>query len=150
MSTDPHGILYYGIKLGSEWPLEEKMDSETEEDTNGYFEISEAWEEDHCPTKPQSSDYRAPECGEWRSRLQEWKKGPQNVVADWTGCEDYKCYCIHAEGLEIKVEWDEQEELPEHVNKGPMTEHDEWIRKFCERFGLPYSQPKWHVASLYF
>ena len=69
---------------------------------------------------------------------------------NWSGTKSYHRYYVHAAGLEMKVEWDEQKEVPAEMMMRNFPEHDEWIRKFSERFNLPYSQPKWYLASLYF
>lgn len=148
MSTDPSAILYYGIKLGEEWPLTGK---DAPDAPLGYYEISEAWVEKYRPPQPtDTSNYRSPEWDAWRALFREWQKTPQNIEVNWSGAEDCECYYVHAVGLKIEVEWNEQAEIPLDLMTRNLAEHDEWIKRFCECYGLPYSQPRWHLASRYF
>ncbi len=143
MSTDPHGILYYGIDLGG-------VDRDTyRESSYDDYQMTEDWGESYKPAKPENKDYSSPEWHEWRSKLREWEKSLQNVVCRWYGAEQCERYVVHCAAMEKRVEYDEQIDLGE-CNLGTHPEADEWIKKFCERFKVPYKQPTWHLASLYF
>lgn len=139
MSTDAKALIYYGF------PLEDWDDPEFL-----YHELNETWEKQRRPTEPEDkSSYRTPEWDEWRTEMREWEASPENVKIDWSGCENDESYYVHAEGLEVSVEWGEQKPLAE-VDLLSQPEADKFIREFCEKTGIEYKQPGWHLASLYF
>lgn len=144
MSTDPKGILYYGIKLDTEpeWP-----------DDDDYQDKNDAWKERHRPQQPEEDggDYRTPEWDAWRAANRIYEASPKHVEIDWSGtdsCHDDGWY-VHCPGLEKSVTWDG------HLDLAGMTldrnsEADAALKEFCEEFGLPYKQPSWHLACQYF
>lgn len=120
MSTDPHAIIYYGIDLGA------VAKEEFRTVDYDYHAMNDAYE-----------------------RLRAYEATEEHVTIRWFGAEDCKRYVVHCEPLEKRVEWDKQIDL----GFGPLPQHpeaDEWIAKFCKQFKLPFKQPTWHLAALYF
>lgn len=139
MGADPDGIIYYGF------PIEDWEDNEL-----SYHDINDEWEDLHRPAQPANKDdYRTPEWDEWRQRLREWQKGPENIQVDWSGGEMCEAYYVSAEGLKLSVEWNEQIPLAGRTF-GPQPEADEQLKRFCEKFGIEWKRPGWHLAARYF
>lgn len=140
MGCDPKGILYYGVKLDAE-PEFDDMDA------------NDAWAEANRPAQPEDkSDYKTPAWEEWREKLRVYEKSPRNVEIDWSGtdeCHDEGWY-VHCEGLEKTVTWDQHLEIGGMDLAKNHPEADAAIKEFCERFGLEYKTPSWHLACRYF
>jgi hypothetical protein len=143
MSTDPHGIIYYGIDIG-------KIASEKYRVVDyDYHGINDKWDSEHQPTRPTSTDYKSPEWDEWRIKLRAYEATPEHVEMRWFGAEDCERFVVHCCCLEMRVEYDEQIDLG-HRHLSQQPDADKWIEKFCNQFDLPYVPPTWHLASLYF
>lgn len=144
MSTDPHGILYYGIAL------EETEQEKFRGSDFDYHDVNDQWKQSHGPTQPDDRiNYKTPEWDAWREANKAWEAGPQNVTINWYGGENCQRYVVHCAGLEKRVEWDEQIDLGNFI-LGQVPAADEWIKKFCDQVEIPYRQPTWHLAALYF
>lgn len=143
MGSDPQAILYYGIELGSEDP----MDGEEEVDYHG---ANDSWAKDRRPKEPDNESFRGPEWDQWRADLKVYEATPQYVEFDWSGAEACKKYYVHCPCYEENVEWDDQIDFGHELHRESHPDADETIRQFCERFGIEYKRPSWHLAVRYF
>ena len=139
MSTNPEAILYYGFPL-----------KDYEDDDYSYHDTNDEWEKEKRPAEPSDkSDYRTPEWDEWRRKVGEWNATGENIELTWSGAEGCYAYYVHAAGLSRSVEWNEQMPLKD-FDFGQQTEADGNLKEFCQRFGLPWQTPGWHLACRYF
>lgn len=143
MSTDPQEILYYGIHIGEEPTYPDGVED--------YHEMNEQWEKSHAPTRPEGDDYKSTAWEEWRARHRTYEKSPAHVEISWSGtdnCHDNGFY-VCCSCLKKTVEWDDHLDIGS-ISLGSNSEANAAIREFCERFSLPYKQPRWHLAVQYF
>jgi hypothetical protein len=139
MSADPEAIIYYGF------PLEDYEDEEY-----SYHDRNDEWEQLKRPEQPaDKGNYRTPEWDAWREKMAIWSKSPENIEIEWSGGENCEAYYIHASGLKHSVEWNEQKPLA-GISFESQPEADEQLRQFCEKFGIEWKQPGWHLAARYF
>jgi hypothetical protein len=144
MGSDPRAILYYGIKLGNEDP----MDGEEE---NDYHGANDAWAKLNRPKEPdRRQDYRGPQWDAWREALKAYEDSPIHVEIDWSGSDYGQSFYVHCPCLEKKVEWEHQLDLGRGDVLKPNLEADQYIKDFCDKFGIEYKTPTWHLACLYF
>lgn len=115
------------------------------------FDISAEWARDHRPARPESKDYRSAEWEDWRQKVATgYDSSLAKIEIDWSGSEEEKQYFVHCGILEISVEWDEQQEINPTMFIANRPDADEWLRKFCEKYQIPFSQPRWFLAAKYF
>lgn len=139
MSSSPEAIIYYGFPLP-----DFDDDGDRSEDQN------HEWNQEKRPEEPADhSDYKTPEWDVWREKFRAWEASPENIRIEWSGGESYEAYYVHAKGLSHSVEWSEHKPLA-GVDFGPQPAADEQLRLFCDRYGIEWTKPGWHLATRYF
>lgn len=146
MGCDPKAILYYGIELDENGPVE---------DTGlgyGIHGANETWLHDHGPKKPddKTNNYRGPEWDAWREKVKAYEATAQHVEIDFSGAESCHKYYVHCPCHGVTVTWDDQIDLGRDMLLEEIPEADAAIKAFCERFNIEYKQPSWHLAVRYF
>jgi hypothetical protein len=136
MSTDPHGILFYGFPIPTP--------------TVDYLEVNDSWAEEFRPPQPEDrSDYRSPEWDQWRTDLRVYEQTLRHVEITWSGGDGCEQYYVHCPALEKKVEWDEQREITIE-DLTAFDDAERYLHEFCDRFNIPKGEPGWYLAALYF
>ena len=138
MSTSTDAILFYGFPID-----EDAVDLralEIDGETDDWYVANSNWEELKGPPQPNNNiDYKGAEWEAWRELKHEWEASPQNVGID-THCSDsYPMYYVH--GRQYRAYRGDLEEI-NPAALIPAPEDDANIKAFCERYGIPYSQPK--------
>jgi len=132
MGTSTDGILFYGIDLGED----------------GLYETRENWEHEDWDD-------------EFRKRTgtplypdETWIEAGKETSAKWgvtlgIHCSyDYSCDYVAL----IDRNYSAARGYPEILTPEMLTvpdDADEKIKAFCELMGIPYEQPRWHLASLW-
>jgi hypothetical protein len=133
VSTD--AILFWGITFEEGADYLDDIDDRAEE----------AEEEDEArevPRPEDRGDIRSPEWEEWRGRFWAWKKEQPTVGRHCSG--DYPMYYVTVGGSERRASRGSAVEvtsLEVEPGWGPK------LKAYCERLGLPWSEPKWWLVS---
>jgi hypothetical protein len=112
--------------------------------------MNTAWELSHSPEQPSIPGYSGPEWDQWRIDFQNWLATPQNVKMDWHGSEDCEQFYVHCKALHKSVEWSEHKTIDVAELAKPQPEADKYIKEFCEKNGIDFVEPCWHLAARYF
>jgi hypothetical protein len=137
MSTDPHGILFYGFPVPTL--------------TVDDYELSDIWNKEHGPPSPEDrSNYKTPEWDEWRNKNAAYEQTPQHVEVTWSGGEGCQQYYVHCPSYEKKVWWDKLKLITVDDLAVPHEEAKRYLHEFCDRFNIPKGEPGWYLAALYF
>jgi hypothetical protein len=143
MGYDVKAILYYGIRLGEDDP----MDGEEE---NDYHGANEVWAKLNRPKEPaKTNNYLGPQWDNWREEVKKYEQSTAHVEIDWSGHDNAQTYFVHCPCLEKQVEWEDQLDLGRDALLGTNPEADASIKAFCDKFGIEYKKPSWHLAALY-
>lgn len=139
MSSSATATLFFGIPLseGYEWP----------EDVSGH-DFSDQWVNEQGPKEPNSEDYRSAEWEAYRKELSAWKATPAFVAMGWHGYSEESQDYIYS--IQFTVDWGEIKEIdPQQLISADLQARIASIKKFCEKFDLPFEQPKWHLVAYY-
>lgn len=148
MGCYPEAMLFYGFSIGIEGE-----DNEEEENLN-IREIEENWEDKYFAAigkvKPPSpvnwKDESAADLIAWREdvKYRRYNKPPFDVKM--FGSEYSKGWAVILNESYIGVQWDEvaYPTMPDY------SAHDEAMKDFCEKAGIPFHQPKWCLCARYF
>jgi hypothetical protein len=139
MGTTPEGKVFYGFALVDEdgEPLGDIVPSNWEET---YIK-----EQGGLP-RPEENNYRSPEWDEWRAKRHAMIAACP-VDTELIGYDDYLATCVVIRESFAKAEWGEVVPLKTLETK---AEWEQQLRDWCNMLGVPYRQPGWYVASLYF
>lgn len=137
----PEAILYYGFSIGNPeetdpWPFDEDF----------YEVANDTWRKSHRPKEPDDNNnerFDTPEWDDWREKLVDYEKTPENIEVSRSGYDDGTNYYVHCKCIQKSVEWDEQLTIG-NTNQHP--EADKWIKQFCEETGIPFQKPTWVLA----
>lgn len=143
MGMDPKAILYYGFRLPGD------IDEHLSDDELDIHDSADQWKEQRSPVKPAVEGYKGPEWDQWRAKRKEWEARPENVEIGLSGSDGDMVYYLHCACKEKSVEWSEHLCLTGH-DFGPQPECDAMLKAFCEQYKVPFQQPEWHLACLYF
>jgi hypothetical protein len=146
MGVSTNAILFWGIELGEENPLEEDPDAGAD-DTDaaamyalkkeGLKEPEEEFSHEDEKILNLYKDY--------------WDK--RNKIHDAAGCEhDIHCSCdypMHYAAVTESVTT-ARRGSPEEITS--LVEGHDWrekLRDYCETLGIPWQEPKWWLVSLW-
>ena len=131
VSTD--AIVAFGFNLGEEWPDGLKINDDDEDSTD-----FEDWIAEHLGL----GDWQAE--GYWERKREAVAAFPVDII---THCSyDYPEYFIAVRGTEQRARrgYPEKLEVPE-VGRAKI----EAMREFCEKHGIEWEEPSWHIFSLW-
>jgi hypothetical protein len=141
LSVSTDAILFYGIPLEEDTPV--SLEGVVGSVANNH-EINDDWAHLKHPPEPKSADYQNAEWDTWREQLNDYEKSIQHVEIGIHCSLDYPMYYLHGRQF-IAYRGDVDEIDPAQLITTP--EEDAVIREFCERYGIPYKQPKWYLVS---
>lgn len=138
MSTSTDAILFYGIDLGEDLDIDEIARN------CGFDPDDEDYEFDTL------DNFYLKKIGIYRGEDEnyvEWGKRKElalNGVGDGRHCSGY--YPMHY--ISIGTHYEAYRGHPTEVtNLGINSDWDDKIKKYCETIGIPFSKPKWILAS---
>jgi len=147
MSTSTNGILFYGIPI-HQLVEDGSLDIYSFHLANGeigdYYDVSCEWEELKGPTKPTNDNYENPEWGAWREAKEKFRKSTWNVAID-AHCHS-ECPMHYVHGRQYTAYRGNVNEI-NPVDLIPTPDDDVAIKEFCEKYKIPYKQPKWYLVS---
>jgi hypothetical protein len=130
MGTSTDAILAFGFDLGEELP---EALTQMDEDADEAWDF-EAWLEDRLGLTDK----------EYKERRAAIDAFPFDLVIHCS--YDYPMYFLAARGTEQTA----KRGYPEAVAMKEATpEQAHAMRNFCEEFGIEWSEPKWHIFSLW-
>lgn len=136
MGMDATAILFWGIVFTD--------DDEIPRDfADDVYEALDADQKRDVP-EPSGDDYKSGEWAAWRERRDAWERG-QCDLGRCGSCDDAS-YFARPNAAEIKVDWGDATEI-KSLEVDPTWEPK--LRTFCERFGLPWREPRWWLVAYY-
>lgn len=152
MSTDASGQVFYGFALIDREAIE-PWENETEDDEEEVESPYTDWENRYIKAKgglgydtPPSEDYRGKDWEEYRRRYKAMMDACP-VDVQLAGYDDALITCILIKETFVRAYWADVKPLKTLETK---PEWDQQLREWCELLDVPYLQPGWFVASLYF
>lgn len=162
MGVDPSGRVFWGFPMNDsdgepvKWPWEPQESDEYEEpeyDEDGWMiedeHDSPDWEEVFATKKglnkpdPETATEEE-KSAYWRALNELEKSSP--VTVELAGSDYSMINCVVIKESFVSVEWSEIQPFSPEVK----PEWEQQLRDWCDLMGVPYRQPGWHVASLYF
>ena len=140
MSTDATAMLVFGVKLRKG------------NFTLDHSELDDEWEKLYGPMQPpDDGKYQSPEWDAWRDAREEFEKNnPWNVKTELYCSGDEPRYIVSSPSISITVDWDETAEITPETLAKATDEHRAALREYCDRFGIPWSEPKWYLMARWF
>lgn len=138
MGSDATALLAYGSILP------------TGNFTPEYSGLEDEWDKLHGPQEPSNNDYRSPEWDVYRASMKEYENSPACIRVELYCCDETSRYCVVSKCLVVSVDWQETAEITPELLLRATQEHRRFVVEFCEKFKLPWSEPKWWLMARYF
>lgn len=145
MGTSTDAIIAYGFDLGAEEDLPEHLSALL---CKHEHEVEPALAEDHglnWPAWQAGGGYAAYEAAQ-NAVL---KQIPIDLIAHCSG--EYTMYFLAARGSNQKARRGYPQALePADLNADKFAPAVDAMRAFCDRHGIEWQEPKWHIFSWWF
>lgn len=155
MGVSTNGILFYGIDLGEDFEYDREALPFTDEQYGVWEEDGKEWEDLWAalhgvfgPSVEYGEENKEVFHAYWDKKGELEKTSPCEV--DLHCSYEYPIYYVALRGANFTAYRGSPEEVSLDFPDGMTKEEaDAKIKEFCEKMGLPYSQPKWYLASLW-
>jgi hypothetical protein len=166
MGCDPSVMIVFGINLGHEEELDEEHGWINDERDEKLYELFKGPDDPAAPTVeypdlrqgrfPTPDRAATPEeqkiIDSYSAYWDAQRRIGKNVSVDFqsTGADGSSGNVIYISESYAQAEWSDSIDVVEHMDKfSGLGEWRERLSRFCERTGLPFSEPRWLAITRY-